>query len=94
MAQGRYWVRRIADRADLYSETLPGVPIVEVAGDRRVLIERHKGVTEYSTQRIRVRLGFGAVWICGTELELTQMSGNQLVITGCIDSVQLQRGCC
>lgn len=94
MARRRHLVQRLADGADLYTEPLPGVPIVEVAGDRRVLIERHRGVTEYSTERIRVRLGFGAVCICGNDLELTQMTRQQLVITGRIDSVQLQRRCC
>ena len=33
---------------------LPGVPIVELAGDRRVLIENHRGVTEYGMERICV----------------------------------------
>ena len=94
MAHGRYWVQRLADSADLHTEPLPGVPVVEVAGDRRVLIERHRGVTEYSTQRIRVELSFGAVCICGENLEMTRMTRQQLVVTGRVDSVQLQRRCC
>ena len=31
---------------------LPGQPVVELVGDRRVLIENHIGVTEYGTERI------------------------------------------
>lgn len=94
MARGRYFVQRLADGADLHTEPLPGIPIVEVAGDRRVLIERHKGVTEYGPQQIRVRLDFGSVCICGTGLQLARMTRQQLVVTGWIDSVQLQRRCC
>lgn len=86
-----HWIQRIADGADLASEPLPGVPIVEVAGERRVLIERHGGVTEYSRERICVKVCYGAVCVCGESLELTRMTREQLVISGRIDCVQLQR---
>lgn len=85
------WMQKIADGADLSAEPLPGVPIVEVAGDCRVLIERHGGVTEYSRERICVKVRYGAVCICGCGLELTCMTRQQLVISGQIDCVQLQR---
>ena len=88
-----HWIQRMADRADLYGEALPGVPVVELAGDRRVLIERHRGVTEYSPQRIGVRVPYGIVRIGGCGLELTRMTKDQLVISGRIDTVAIQRGC-
>lgn len=91
MERNKHWVRRIADLADLAEEPLPGVPIVEIAGDRRVLIERHGGVTEYSRERICVNVRFGKVCVCGCGLELCHMSREQLVITGRIDGVQLLR---
>ena len=43
--QKRNWMQMLADGADLPAEPLPGVPVVEVAGENRVLIERHAGVT-------------------------------------------------
>lgn len=89
--QNKHWMQRLADGADLSGETLPGVPVVELAGDRRVLIERHGGVTEYSRERIRVKVCFGQVCICGCALELTRMTRDQLVISGRIDGVQLLR---
>lgn len=85
------WIQKLADGADLAAEPLPGVPIVEVAGENRVLIERHSGVTEYSRERICVKVRYGAVCICGCSLELTRMTREQLVISGRIDCVQLQR---
>lgn len=87
----RYFAERLADSADLSGEPMPGVPVVELAGDRRVLIERHGGVTEYSCERICVKVRYGLVCICGCGLELTCMTREQLVITGRIDAVQLQR---
>ena len=89
--QDRNWMRKLADGADLTMESLPGVPIVEVAGDGRVLIERHEGMTEYSRERICVKVSYGCVCVCGCGLELTRMSREQLVISGRIDSLQLVR---
>jgi len=85
------WMQRLADGMDLSGEPLPGVPVVEIAGDCRVLIERHAGVTEYSRERICVKVRYGVVCICGCGLELTRMAREQLVISGRIDCVQLQR---
>lgn len=93
MAQNSHWVQRIADKADLSGESLPGVPVVELGGDRRILIERHRGVTEYSGERISVRLSYGMLCICGCGLELTRMTRDQLIITGRIDGIQIQRRC-
>lgn len=78
--------------ADLPSERLPGQPLIEVAGDRRVLIENHIGITAYGCTEIHVKVCYGAVRICGQGLELANMTKQQLVITGKIDCVTLQRG--
>ena len=93
MAQRGYWAQKMTDHADLCGESVPGIPIVEIAGDQRVLIERHKGVTEYSPQCIRVRLSYGILTISGCRLELTRMTANQLIISGRIDSISIERGC-
>lgn len=93
MAYGRQWLQQLADRAEMESEALPGLPIMEIAGDRRVLIERHGGVIEYGPERIRVSVSYGSVCINGCGLELVRMTHQQLVIAGRIDSVCLQRRC-
>ena len=85
------WVQRLADSVDLRGETLPYMPVVEIAGDQRVLIEHHKGLTEYSRHRICVKVHYGIVTVCGGCLELTQMTKEQLIISGHIDGVQLNR---
>lgn len=89
--QNRNWIQKLADQADLSAEPMPGVPVVELAGERRVLIERHQGMTEYSRERICVKVSYGMVCVCGCGLELSRMTRDQLVISGRIDCVQLQR---
>lgn len=91
MAREINWVQRLADTADLSAEPMPGQSVVELAGDRRVLIEGHKGVTQYSCEKILVKVRFGLVSICGCGLELTRMTKEQLVISGRVDCIQLHR---
>ena len=85
-------IHRFTEKADLPGESLPIQPLVEICGTGRVLIENHRGVAEYSDERISVKVRFGTVCICGEGLRLCRMSGCQLVITGLIHSIQLMRG--
>lgn len=85
------FLERLTEGVDLPGEPLPGQTIVEIAGDRRVLIENHAGVKQYSMEKIGVCADFGTVCITGCKLELKQMTKERLVIAGHIDSVNLIR---
>lgn len=91
MVARKHLTERLADGVDLSGEVMPGVPVVELAGDRRVLIECHGGVTQYSCEKICVKVRYGQVTVSGCDLELASMTRDQLVITGRINSVQLLR---
>ncbi len=84
-------MERLAMAADLTDEPIPGQPLVELAGNCRVLIEHHRGVTEYGRNQISIRVKYGCVTVLGQNLELTKMTKEQLVITGCIECVRLER---
>ncbi len=76
---------------DLPGEPLPGQSLLELTGDRQVLIENHRGVTQYSRERIGVKVSYGELLVCGRCLELARMSQGQLVVSGAVDSIQLCR---
>ncbi len=86
--------QRLIGAADLMDEPLPGMPLVEIAGDRRVLVENHRGVVEYGTKIIRIKVRYGQLCICGCGMELAKMTKDQLIISGRVDSVHLVRGKC
>ncbi len=88
MAQCR-WMEKLLG---VVNEPNPVQPIVEVCGDRRVLIEHYFGVTEYGLQRICVAVKFGYIQICGNQLRLRKMQQHTLVVTGLIDSILIIRG--
>lgn len=85
-------LERVVLGADLPAEPVPGLPIVEIAGEKRVLIENHHGVTAYGHNEICVRVCFGQLRICGNNLKLVCMTKHQLVISGQIESVSILRG--
>lgn len=64
-------------------------PIAEIAGQNRVLIENHQGVLAYSPEEIGIKVSYGKIVITGNDLKLMQISCDQLVVKGHIDSLQL-----
>lgn len=92
MKQRSDFLEKVVMGADLPGEALPGQPLIEIARDCRVLIENHSGVTAYGPCEIHVKVKFGKVCVCGRGLKLARMTNQQLVITGIIDNVSLQRG--
>lgn len=72
-------------------ELLPTVPIVELAGSHRVLVENHLGVIQYSTEKIGIKMKYGQMQICGCGLTLEQMTKVKLIVTGRIDGICLLR---
>ena len=90
--QGK-WMDRILGKTDLTVQSLPGLPVVEVYGHTRVLIENHQGVTEYGPEKICVCVKFGWVKVSGTCLQLANMTKGQVVICGNIVGVELLRMC-
>ena len=92
MKQPKGLFEKLMGAADLHGEPIPGMPLLELNGERRVLIENHHGVTQYSNQEICVKVSYGLICICGTGLELACMSKERLVITGHVDTVRLLKG--
>lgn len=83
---------RVIGTADLSTELLPQMPLVELVGEQRALIENHQGVTKYGCCEICVKVRFGEICVSGTSLVIAKMTCEQLIITGRIAAVQLRKG--
>ena len=70
-------------------DLLKTVPIAELAGYNRLLVENHQGVLAYSPLEIQMKVSFGKIAVTGTNLQLMQISREQLVITGRITGIQV-----
>ena len=91
MKGNRDWMQKLAQGLDLPGEPIPGLALVEIVGDGRVLVENHSGVCEYGPEQIRIRVHYGSICVRGRCLELSRMTKEQLIISGQIDCVILNR---
>lgn len=90
--KGRQLMQQLTEGVGLSMEPVPGVPVVEIAGDSRVLIEHHCGITAYGEDHIRVRVSYGDLCVMGECLRIVGMNQKQLVIKGKIRCVKLGKG--
>ena len=89
--QGKLF-ERVMMKAALPDEPVPGLPLVEVMGRGRVLIENHLSVLCYNREEIRVKTKQGCICVCGDGMTLAQMTKHRLIILGKICSVSFERG--
>jgi len=92
MKQRKYVMEHIVQAADLAGEPILKQPLLEIVGERRVLIENHFGIIQYSDQEICVKVTYGHISILGSKLEIARMTKEQLVVTGNIECARLCRG--
>ena len=62
-------------------------PLVELTGEKRVLVENHLGVLAYSTEEICVKVAYGKLVVTGQNLQFLQLNSDQLVIVGEIETI-------
>lgn len=70
------------------------LPLVELLGRRRVLVENHHGILFYGTNEIGIRVCFGCLYVQGKDLKIRRICKEKLVISGIVDGVQIQGGDC
>ena len=93
MKKGKDVFQKLSIAADLADEAIPHQPLVEIVSDCRVLIENHKGLTEYCAERITARVEFGSITVRGFRLKVVKMTNDQLIIFGKIIGVDLCGRC-
>ena len=86
------------EQLKVWMETVTSIkaPLIEIIGNRRVLIENHSGIKEYSSERITVKKQGGSISVTGESLQLAAITNERIIITGNISSVELskERGAC
>lgn len=82
-------LRNITEKAGLQAEALPGVSLLELSGDDRILVENHRCVVGYTDSEVLIRVSFGLIQITGQGLLLSCAKKEQLIIHGNIACITL-----
>ena len=80
----------LGEKLSMPPEALGEIPLTEIRGNRSVAIENHRGILEYSEEKVRVAVRHGALTVHGRELRIVSMSGKNLEIRGSIESVEME----
>ena len=78
----------LADKLELPEDVLLGSGKLTVTGGRSAVIENHRGVLEYTAERIVVAVPRGKGCLDGTGLRLKAMNKNELLVGGRIRNIE------
>lgn len=81
---------RLGERLDIQPEARLEGPRITISGDERVLIEGHRGLLEYSDERIAAARRNGRILVKGESLRLAAMTERELLILGRLWSVEFE----
>ena len=77
-----------AERLEIPTFGLHGLPRLTLTGDRQMLVEQHRGLTRYSSDGIELALQRGRVRLTGQNLRLVAMDREAVLIAGEIREVE------
>lgn len=77
----------LANMLEIPEDMLLNLPKVTMLGNTHVFIENHRGVIEYTPQKLRIGVAFGEIIITGTDFFLKNIFSDELSLEGKIDSV-------
>ncbi len=76
---------------DIPEELSKDIPKVTILDFNRMLIENYKCILEYQDFFIRIKMSTGLININGFKLIMNEMTKDDLIITGTIESVDYEK---
>jgi sporulation protein YqfC len=90
----RYWrdrtrqlERAVTDYLELPADAVLDLPRLTVVGNNRLVVENHRGISEYQPDRVRLQLTTGVLEIQGTGLTLREIRPDAIALEGSIQSI-------
>lgn len=81
---------KIESFLELPKEITTNQPKITIIGFEEMLIENYKGILEYEEFYIKLATYIGIININGFNLKLNQMKEETILVTGKIDSIDLE----
>ena len=81
---------KVNEILDIPQEISTNIPKITILGFEKMLIENYKSILEYQEFYIRISTHIGILNINGYELNLNEMTTDDLLITGKIDGIDFE----
>ncbi len=78
----------VSEAFELPKDIMLDLPKITMLGDVELYIENHKGIIEYSIEKIRVDINKGTLIILGKDLFIKTIITEEIIISGKIYSVE------
>lgn len=83
---------RVIDRLfEVPKEISTNEPKITVAGFKQMLVENYKAILEYQDIYIRIKTYIGIVNVTGLNLKLGEMTSDDIMITGEIETIDFEK---
>ena len=76
---------------ELPQEVYSPIPKMIITGFNKMIIENFKGILEYEEFFVRINTSIGIVSINGYELNLENMTNDDIKVTGKIEAIDIER---
>ena len=83
-------ISKINDFLDIPREVSGKIPKITITGFDEMMIENFKGILEYEDFFTRINTHIGIININGFNLKLNQMTEDDILVTGRIESIDLE----
>jgi sporulation protein YqfC len=79
----------LSDLLELPKEVMLNIPKITMVGNIQLYIENHRGIIEYSPDRIRINSTVGVLRVKGKAMKIREIKVEELLITGNIESMDI-----
>lgn len=79
---------KISELFELPKDIILDLPKVSMIGKNQMYIENHRGIIEYTMQRIRINSTLGVIRISGREMKIRNIGKEEIIIIGEITVIE------
>jgi sporulation protein YqfC len=84
-------MEKITHFLELPKEIIYNLPKVTLIGNLQLVIENHRGIIEYTIGKIRVSVNTGEIEITGKDLEICNITTDEICLDGDISGLMYHR---
>lgn len=81
------WKRRLTDLLELPADVTLDLPRVQIIGQIHLTVENHRGLVEYSDQRVIIGVPTGRLVVQGDDLAIGFINAEEVTVLGLIRGV-------
>lgn len=87
---GMHYIKeRVAEVSEMPKDIIMDAPRVIITGNFQLNIENHRGLMEYTCDRVRVNTSIGVFRITGANLTIKNIAPDEIVIAGNIENIDI-----